>query len=328
MIMTLFRNYFLLLAAIAMLANCKGKKKPSLSGEDPVEISDFIDFFPAKNVPYQFGDTTLNKKEKDSLLVNYKVFTQFVPDSFINKVFGKSVSPKIYPLGRVKVSGEENYLFVKAVSGEKKAGYVFAFDKKDNFLDGLQLLRVGQYAGAQQSVSMDRGYSINKIVTRRNADGSVNDGKDVYGLSKDIGKFSLIMTDALDDKLTEIINPIDTFSRKNKNSADYVAGKMNLVSFRDGRKSDRFSFFIHFEKNSGACTGELKGEAIIKSPAIAEYRQGGDPCVLRFSFTSSSVTVKEVEGCGSHRGLRCSFDGTFPRKKEAKPATKKQPRKK
>ncbi|MGZ8551461.1 MAG: hypothetical protein ACXWV2_12395 [Chitinophagaceae bacterium] len=94
---------------------------------------------------------------------------------------------------------------------------------------------------------------------------------------------------------------------------------MNLVSFRDGRRNDRLSFFIHFEKNNGECTGELKGEAIIKSPTLAEYREGGDPCILQFRFTSSSVVVKELEGCGSRRGLRCSFDGTYPRKKDAKP---------
>jgi hypothetical protein len=326
--MTLFRNCFLIMLAFALFTGCKGKKKSSLAGEEPVEISDFIDFFPAKNVPYQVGDTTLNKKEKDSLLINYKIFAQFVPDSFLNMTFGKGVKPKIYPMGRIKVSGAENYLFVKAVSGEKRAGFIFAFDKKDNFLDGIQLLRVGQYTGAQQSVSMDRSYSINKTMTRRNSDASISEGKDIYALSKETGKFMLIMTDALDDKLSELINPIDTFSKKNKYSADYGSGKMNLVSIRDGRKSDRFSFFIHFDKSNGACTGDLKGEAIIKSPAIAEYRQGGDPCVLRFSFSSSSVTVKELEGCGSHRGLRCSFDGNFPRKKEMKPAPKKQTKKK
>ncbi len=46
----------------------------------------------------------------------------------------------------------------------------------------------------------------------------------------------LIMTDALDDKVTELTNPIDTFSRKQKYTADYGRGKMNLVSIRDGRK--------------------------------------------------------------------------------------------
>ena len=131
--------------------------------------------------------------------------------------------------------------------------------------------------------------------------------------------FMLIMTDALDDRESELTNPIDTFSRKQKYTADYGSGKMNLVSFRDGRKNDRLSFFIHFERNNGECTGELKGEAIIKSPTLAEYKEGGDPCVLQFKFSSSAVTIKEIEACGSRRGLRCSFDGTYPRKKIAKP---------
>jgi hypothetical protein len=326
--MNLFRNYCLLVAGVAILAGCTNKKKPSLSGDDPVEVNDFIDFFPVKNVPYQFGDTTLNKKEKDSLLISYKVFAQFVPDSFLHKVFGKGVKPKIYPMGKIKVSGAENYLFVKAISGDKKAAFVFAFDKNDEYTDGLPLLRLDQYASTQQSASMDRSYSINKIISRKNPDASISEGKDVYGLNKENQKFMLIMTDALDDRITELINPIDTFSRKHRYAADYGTGKLNLVSIRDGRKSDRLSFFVHFDKNSGACTGELKGEAIIRSSAVAEYRQGGDPCVLRFTFTSYSVTVKEVEGCGSHRGLRCSFDGIFSRKKEAKPAKKKQVKRK
>ncbi len=53
----------------------------------------------------------------------------------------------------------------------------------------------------------------------------------------------LIMTDPLDDKPTELINPIDTLPRKNKLSADYTTGKMNLVSIRDGRKNRPYYFF-------------------------------------------------------------------------------------
>lgn len=308
------------------MAGCKSKKKPSLSGEEPIEMSDFIEFFPVKRLPYQLGDTSLNKKENDSFLINHKVFSQFIPDSQVNKVFA-GAKPKLYPMGRVKGSAGEDYLFVKAVSGEKKVGFVFVFDKKDKFVDGIQLIRTGQYPGAQQSIAMDKSYSINKSITRRNADGTISEGKDVYGLNSDAGKFMLIMTDPLDDNATELVNPIEDLSRKNKFAADYGSGKLNLVSIRDGRKNDRLTFFIHFEKSAGACTGDLKGEAMIKSSSIAEYRQGGDPCVLRFNFTSSSVTVKELEGCGSHRGLRCSFDGTFARKKEPKAAPVKQTKK-
>jgi hypothetical protein len=316
-------NYCWIALSLVLLTGCKEKKKPSLSGEEPVEVSDFIDFFPVKTIPYQIGDTTLNKKEKDSMLIGYKVFTQFVPDSFLQKVFGKGVKPKIYPMGKIKAPGE-NYLFAKVILGDKRVAYVFAFDKKDQFMDGVQFLKLDQDISTQQSAGMDKSYSINKLVTRKNKDATVSEGKDVYGLNKDTRKFMLIMTDPLDDRITELINPIDTLPRKNKYAADYGTGKLNLVSIRDGRKNDRLSFFVHFEKNNGECTGELKGEAIIQpGGAVAEYREGGDPCVLRFSFTSSSVALKEVEGCGSHRGLRCSFNGSFTRKKEPKPARKK-----
>lgn len=313
------RNSLLVVLMIALLYGCKGKK-PSLAGDDPVEMSDFIDFFPDIKLPYQFNDSAVAKKGTDSLLISYKVFTQFIPDSVMHQFFGKNIKPKIYPMGKTKVSGGETYLFVKAISGDKKTALLFAFDKKDEYMDGMELLKADPYQSTQQSASMDKGYSIFKTVIRKNPDASISEGRDVYGLAQDSKKFSLIMTDALDDRMTEIVNPIDTFARTYKYAADYGSGKLNLVSIRDGRKKDRLRFFVHFEKNNGACTGELKGDAIIKSPTVAEYRVGGDPCVLRFTFTSSAVILKEVEGCGSRRGLRCSFNGSFGKKREAKPA--------
>jgi len=317
----------MLAIALMVLPACKQKNKPSLSGEEPVEVSDFIDFFPAKNLPYTFGDTTINKKEKDSLLISQKVFSQFVPDSLMNKTFGKGAKLKVYPMGKIKGSDDQNYLFAKVIGGEKRSAFVFAFNKKDQLTDGIQLLYYGQYPNAQQTVGIDKSYSIIKTITRRNADGTFSDGKDVYGLDKESGKFMLIMTDPLDDKITDVTNPIEDFPKKNKYAADYGAGKLNLVAIRDGRKPDRVSFFIHFDKNDGACSGELKGEAIFTAASVAEYREGGDPCILRFTFSSSAVAVKEVEGCGAHRGLRCSFDGSFVRKKEPKPVKKAQAKK-
>lgn len=315
-IMALFKNYGLLFISIFLLASCKSKKV-SLSGDEPVEVTDFIDFFPETSLPFIVADSNLLKKEKDSLLISYKVFTQFVPDSILHKIFGKNAKPKIYPMGKAK--GDETYLFAKTLSADKRTALAICFDKKNQFIAAMSLLSLDQSAATQQTGSMDSRYTITKTVFRKNKDGSMNEGKDVYVLNSSAKNFMLIMTDALDDKITELTNPIDSFSRKQKYTADYGTGKMNLFSFRDGRKSDRLNFFIHFEKNNGECTGELKGEALIKSPTVAEYREAGDPCILRFTFSSSSVTVKEVEGCGSRRGLRCSYDGTYPRKREAKP---------
>lgn len=313
--MTLLRWPMFLLISFIFLTGCKQKKKVSLSGEDPVEVSDFIAFFPTVNLPYTFSDSLLQRKEKDSLQVSYKIFTQFVPDSMISKIFGKEKKLKIYPVGKSEDSKNGTYLFTKIISATKRAAFIIAMDKKDAYMTAMPVLRSDQGKTTQRTTLIDKKFTITQTQVRKNTDGSSSEGKDIYVLNPETREFNLIMTDALDDKVTELINPIDTAARKHKWSADYTAGKMNLVSIRDGRKTDRLSFFIHFEKSNSECTGELKGEAMIKSTSLAEYRLGGDPCVLQFRFTASSVTLKEIEGCGAHRELRCSFDGTFVRKK-------------
>ncbi len=321
--MTICRNYFFLLLALLVLDGCKGKKKPSLSGDEPVEISDFIEFFPKPSLPFQLTDSVWKKKDKDSLLISYKVFTQFVPDTLLQKIFGKTTKPRIFPLGKVEVPDAETYLFAKILSGEKKAVFVLSFDKKQQFIAGMSVLRPGILTH-MQSIVMDRRYTLTRSTLRKNTDGTMSEGKEVYVLNADAKNFMLIMTEALDDRMTELINPIDTLPRKHKFSSDYTNGKMNLVSVRDGRKNDRLSFFIHFEKNNGDCTGELKGEAILRTPTTAEYREEGDPCILRFTFSGSSVALKEIDGCGSRRGLRCAFDGSFAKKKVVKPKVGKK----
>ena len=315
--------------AIMLLGACKEKKKPSLSGDDPVEVSDFIGFFQPLTLPCQFTDTVLLKKEKDSLLISNKVFSQFVPDSLLSKAFGKNAKTRIYPLGKVEAGKTETYLFSKIIAGEKKAIYILCFDAKDQFIAGMPVLQPDQLSSTIQTVSMDKRYTITKTLLKKNADASLSEGKDVYVLNADAKSFILIMTDALGDKVTELINPIDTLPRKNKYSADYGTGKTNLVSVRDGRKADRISFYIHFDKNNGECTGELKGEAIFKSTTVAEYKEDGDPCVLKFTFSGAAVTLTETS-CGSRRGLKCSFDGSFAKRKYVKPVaeTKKVVKKK
>jgi len=318
-----YRKWIFILAAFALLAGCK-RKKPSLSGDEPVDVTDFIESFELVKPPFEMADSTLKKKEKDSTLISYKVFTQFVPDTVISKIFGKNARPKIYPLKRVELKDKETYLFTKAVLGEKRVGYILCFDKENKFAGSMPLLRPDASSSTQQVSGIDRSFSIYKTIFVKKPDGSTSDGREVYVFNSDAKQFTLIMTDALDEKVKEVINPIDTLPRKNKFSADYVKDRMNIVSVRDGNKTGRFSFFIHFEKDRGECTGELKGDASFTSASTAVYRHPGDACVLQFDFTSSSVSLKELEACGSRRGVKCSFDGYYPRKKEVK---KKKPKK-
>jgi hypothetical protein len=172
-----------------------------------------------------------------------------------------------------------------------------------------------------QVSGLDRRLSFYRTISLKRRDGSAAEGKEVFIYNDEAGQFLLIMTDPLDDRVQEVINPIDTFARKNKFSADYIKDKMNLVSIRDDNKAGKINFYIHFDRNSGECTGELKGVANITSANTAVYQQQGDACSIQFNFSSSSVSLKENQECGAHRGVKCSFDGSYPRKKEAKQKT-------
>jgi hypothetical protein len=281
-----------------------------------VDIKDFISSFELVKPTYEIADSLLARKEKDSLLIGYQVFTQFVPDTALLKIFGKNVKPKIYLMKRVEVEKQETYLFVKATLADKKVVYILCFDNSNKFMAAMALLKDDGNPATTQVCGIDRRFSIYRTTYLKRADGSTGEGREVYVFNSDSKQFMLIMTDALDDRVREVINPIDTLSKKNKFSADYVKDKMNMVSIRDAAKPDKINFFIHFDHNNGECTGELKGVASFTKLTTAVYRQAGDGCVLQFNFTASSVTLKELEPCGSHRGVKCSFDGTYPRKKE------------
>jgi hypothetical protein len=246
---------------------------------------------------------------------------QFIPDSVMNNLLGKISKYKTYPLGRIVGSDGVNYLFMKTVAGDKKSVLLLVFDKKEQFVAGMMGLKPDNSNLTFQLLGIDKRYSITKMVRQKNADGSTSEGKDVYALNESAKSFTLIMTDAIGEKVTELINPIDTLARKHKYAADYGTGKMNLVSVRDGIKTDRVNFFIHFEKENGQCTGEIKGEAFWKTSTMAEYREDGDACIMKLLFSPMSITIKE-ENCGSKRNsISCVFDGSFTRIKYKKPVT-------
>ncbi len=299
------------------LVACKHKKKASLSGDELVELSDFIEYFRPLKVPFTYSDTLLLKKEGDSSLISRSNFGLFIPDSLITNAYGK-VNPKIYAIGKASETKKESYFLIKTIAPNKNVLFLAAFDKNQNFIKAIPVLINDNNAATSQSVTIDRRYTITKNMQLKNKDGSFSEGKDVYALNVDAKDFTLIMTDALTDK-TELINPIDTLPKKNKWSADYTSGATNLVSVRDGRRVNEISFFIHFDKNNGHCTGEIKGEAKIKNATTAEYHVEGDPCILKFIFSNSSVTLQEVEGCGSKRPLECSLNGSFAKKKVVRP---------
>jgi hypothetical protein len=304
-------SILILLVALAACSNGKGEEPE----EDTVFTYErFTGRFKTVKVPYSLSDTAL-LNNKDTTAIRSQAFIAYIPDSIVRKLFRKPSKVKYVPLATVQAANGEQYFVLKAESGSRKAALLVTFDKERNYGAALPFLVPDDDAQTTQVSTLDRSYSIVRNVSSRTEEDVVMEGKDVYVYNKDAKQFTLIMTDLLDEGDMEVINPIDTLARTHTFAADYVQGKRSILSIRDGRTPKEVTFFVHFEKNDGECVGELKGSLFFTSTATAVYRQGGDACVLEFEFKKSSVVMREVEGCGSHRGLQCLFEGTFTKKK-------------
>lgn len=321
-----WKSQILLVVSLLLIAGCKSKKKQLLD-TDKVEMADFIDFFPEATLPFHLADTLLAKKSPDSLRIGNKIFAQFVPDSVLQPVFGAKAKPQIYPIGKAAIKDGETYLLVKAADGTKRAGYALVFQAGE-YKAALPLLVTS--ANPQKNdhsvANIDSRYTITTLRQRTATDGQVLYHKNVYIYNAE-GVFTLILTESNDKAATtqKIVNPIDTLRSTHKLAGDYLGATRNIVSFRDGHRKGFIQFFVHFEKDKGTCVGELKGEAKITGAQSARYTETNGPCVIDFNFAGNTVTMKEQEGCGSYRDIKCFFEGKYTRKKkQAAPAPRKK----
>lgn len=311
----------ILLLAVTLFA-CGSNDQAAVEDEEngAFNYENFSDRFTAATLPYQLSDTGL-LKNKDTAGIRNATFTAFIPDSIKQKLVGKSTGVKFVPLAKIETEKAESYYVMKAVSGSRTAALLVVFDKDQNYSASFPFLVPDSKKETFQTSSIDKAYSVSRNMTRRTEDDVTIEGKDVYVYNGEAKDFTLIMTDLLDDDERELINPIDTFARAHKFAGDYTNGERNIVSVRDGRTANELTVFIHFEKENGECKGELKGNVLMTSSTTAVYRQGGNPCVLEMKFANNKVTLKEVDGCGSFRDLKCTFDGTYTRKKVPKKDT-------
>ncbi|MFM7645631.1 MAG: hypothetical protein ACKO41_02850 [Sphingomonadales bacterium] len=310
-----------ILLFLLMALGCHEEKTISLQGDQPVAPKDFIEFFEPLTLPFTLADTALASKPSDSLGISLINLGNMLPDSVIGQLKKKGTTSRFYAIGKLQVPDGETYLLIRQQVRSVARVLVLAYTPDNRFLASLSTVSLPRTKDLVQSLQIDRRFVFTIVRQRKNSDGSASEGKEVFVLNQEARLFTLIMTEALDEKPTELINPIDTLSATHRHAGDYTNGKFNLVSVRDGRKPDRISFFVYFETKNGACVGELKGEALWKAPRLAVYRQDGDPCVLEFQFTAGAVNLREHR-CGSRRGPDCLFDGSFVRRK--KPRIKKK----
>jgi hypothetical protein len=300
-----------------MVWACKDKKRSLQS--DEATVADFIEFYPQVSLPIMIPDSLLQRKPNDSLEISHNTFTRFIPDSIFKKDFGKSAVPKTYALARAVEKGKEKYLFTEAVAGSKRVAYLACFSNDDKFLKAMPLVRTGFEHYSSAYGLLDSKFQITTYHDTKKANGELVFKRNIYFYDRNSDNFTLIVTEPNEEIIQDVINPIDTLPAQHKYAGDYVQNSRNYISIRDGKNASELQIFVHFEKNNGECTGEIKGTARLVTPTIAQYSRGDNPCLLELAFGSNGnkITMKEKGGCGSFRDITCFFEGSFWKKKKA-----------
>jgi hypothetical protein len=320
-------KYLLLIVLFVLFVlvnSCKSKKVSPGSEDEEVTVPEFIHFFRTLPIPYDVTDTILRRKEPETAVIHYNLFTRLLPDTLLTRYFGKDARPRLYAIGKIKVPDAESYLFVKGITNNRRILFVLVFDRKDHFSAARPVIYSDNQAALTGEAGMDAKYTLSVTQRRKGQDGQVYYTKNAYVFNAD-GGFVLILTESNESRtrIPPIYNPIDTLPHRHKFSGDYAQDKRNIIAIRDdGKDAGRFWFFVHFEKDNGDCKGELKGQAKFVSPGVARYRSYSDPCAIQFTFENGGVSMKEEGGCGVHRDIKCFFEGYFDRRHpDKKPKT-------
>lgn len=295
---------------LLFLLSCSSTTKDINKDED-IETPDFINAFPEKTLPIQFQQKDLAQKESDSFYTKSKVVSQFIPDS-IFKTLGKTKDIKFYRKGRYKAEDtEETYLFLTAEKKGRKTVYILCFDKENVFKAAMPLVEKSADNHISTDGMLDKKLTVIKQRNSTSGNGQAYYNKSAYVYNTE-GLFTLILTESNEPVVEKTVyNPIDTLPRKDPLSGDYKIDKKNFVSIRDGGKPGKLLFFVNIEKSGNNCEGSLRGDMVQVKPKVFHYNKADDHCILEFSFTGKTLQVKELEACGNHRGVRCSFDGKY-----------------
>lgn len=302
----------LLIAALALglFASCKsGGKK---SGSDAITFKEFRQSFADSKLPYKLTPDALSNAAGDSSAIDTALINRFLVDTLAKADF-PSGKVSYYPLA--SLTGDKiNYLVIKAADKNNTAAYLCVFDKKDHYLDRIQVAKIGAKGNKKEYFSLDSKEMLKITTETEVTPGHTATTENFYSVEPN-GKTSLVMTNSTGETIPgQIFNPIDTLPKKNKFSADYTSGESSIVSIRDGKDPKSFLFFISFTKESG-CKGEISGTGRFTSANKGEFNDKDTECGIAFQFSSGKLTMKEMGGCGAYRGVRCLFEGGFTKRK-------------
>lgn len=306
----------IIIAHIGFFLSCKESVPPKISDQG-LSVPDFLKIAPELSLPVTIHENDLSQIKYDSSTVHLPTFKSYFKDSLFQTIFGEKRKQKISVVGKVQLEDKSTYLVVREVSGKNKSAIIIYFNPKGNYLGHLVLISPKQRITSEKySFKIDSKLNISLITERQISKEELWTGEKIYYFDPS-GLPIIAVTNTNEDLSNEILgNPIDSIPRKNKYAGDYSTDKKNLVSIRDGRTEKSMQFFIHFSKRQGNCVGEIKGEADWVNKNFAVFRDNKSQCIIEFRFSYQRVTIRETNGCGSYRDIKCTFEGSYPKVKK------------
>jgi hypothetical protein len=296
-----------------------GQNPANLTGESPVAITDFYKAFNSVSLPINIADSNVNEI-KEGKEIGRKLLGQYINASTLETILpNNDKKTTLFPLFKIEKEGE-HYLILKIKKQFKIEIGILVFSKENKFLAFKSIIEfkkeVRQVANNSKSLLINNEPSFLIFEKKINKDRNAFIEKTAWAFTA--GSFQIIFVDSEQKKGgNSIINPIDTLSTNNTFSGNYALNEKNFISLRDNGTPNKYQFFLHTESNKGACIGELKG-LLNFNKNIATYSEKGDACQIDFVIKGNNISIKENGNCGNHRGLDCSFDESFSRKKKPK----------
>jgi hypothetical protein len=290
-----------------------------LSGNTPLKINDFNKAFKTVTLPINLSDSNL-ARYTDSTEIGRKALVQFVPDSIVEEIVSiKDNNTIIYPVLKIEKE-EEYYLLLNVHQKNKQAIAVLVFSKKNKYL-AFKLLtefdsihKGSQLYGKNLSINKEPSFLVEE--RKLGSDNALTYEKKGWAYTDNAVRLIYFDSNNKPESKT-VLNPIDTLGMKNPLSGDYTRDAKNFISLRDYNNTNKYQFFLHFEKKEGTCVGELKG-LLTFDKNQATYTEKGDPCIIHFTINGNVIKIKEDGNCGNHRNMTCYFNDAYDKKRKAK----------
>ncbi|MEP6465770.1 MAG: hypothetical protein ABJB05_05675, partial [Parafilimonas sp.] len=222
------RKVLLLSLIILVISGCKNSA-PDYSGNEKMTTEDFLKAFHELHLPVNISDTSL-QQFADTIIINKAVFTEFIPDSSLNRLTQKlSGDIIIHPAGIIHRK-EKDFLLAtlsSKLTGEKQSKKiqlaVFALNDKHTFLADFPLLNNYENDAYNHSVSITEEPTFILKKEKISANNKSLYSRNGFTLNTASNSFTEILHDSNEDtaKNNEIINPIDTLAETKKFSGDY-----------------------------------------------------------------------------------------------------------